>query len=275
MNSDILDRSLIRNPHLWNLYIALGDGKLEVMAYNNMEDNSLVTADIALDGNNALKAFENVVYDNPLLLGNFRRVTFLIRDTPHAVIPTSLLNDSPSDARKVIDELIGASPDEPVIDNLPLLDTSIAYRIDTDIYNFINRTFTGARFCHRLTGLTRFWHGTNRVTGAPATHVYVRSDGIDIIVFAGKRLLLANSYHTPAPTDRLYYVMAVRQLTDASVDTPVVIAGERSLRDELTGMLATHVDNVVPDVFPAAMFRAGGQTAINTPLDLVVMPLCE
>lgn len=275
MNNLSFDKSLIHNPAVWNLYIALDHDGMEIMAFNPFEDSSLLTAAIPFDDVSPAKAFENIVYDNPILLSDFKKTSFLIRDTPHAVIPSPLLDDNPDAARIAIDDIIGHSNQQPLVDSIPQLNASIAYRIDPKILNFINRTFTGARFNHRLSALSRFWSGTDRSASDPVTRIHLRKNALDIVVFIANRLLFANSFKTTSPNDALYFILAVRELTHASRSTNAIIAGDKNLRDSILPLLSPHIDNILPAVFPAAMFRAGGQTALNTPLDLVVLPLCE
>lgn len=266
---------MIRSPRLWQLYLAIGRDGLDVMIYTPLEEHSLITANIPYDDASTplAKAVENAVYDNPLLLSDFKKVTILVRDTPHTITPSDM--EDPALRTLVTDEMLGASEAEALSDRLPLLGADVIYRIDSDLLHFLQRTFNNPTFTHRVSALTRYWHGTNRATGSMTSYVNLRPGATDIVSFAGNSLLVANSYDTPTPTDTLYYIMALREMTGASADKPVVIAGDRETRELLTPMLAPYVTQILPAVFPVAMFRAGGQTAMNTPLDLVVLPLCE
>lgn len=276
MSNPRLYKDMIHNPRLWQLHIAIDRAGLEIMAYTPLEEHSLITARIPFEpgASTAAGAVEDAIYDNPLLLSDFKHVTILVRDTPHAILPAAVADDRDM-LTAITDELAGAAPDEPLVDTLPLLDAAVSYRLDPAVLNFLRRTFTNATFTHRISALTRYWHGTNRATGSLTTHVNLRHEGADIVTFAGNRLLVANSYRTPTPADTLYYIMAVREMVGARPDTPVVIAGDRQAREALLPMLSGCVQRAVPAVFPVAMFRAGGQTAMNTPLDLIVLPLCE
>ncbi len=267
---------MIHDSRLWNLYIAPDTDCVEVMAYCPIEDHSLVVSSIPVDpdATDTVGAFEEAVYDNPLLLNDFNRVTIVSRSGLFAIMPTELtLNrDLVAD---IVDEMTGVCGKALIIDELPLLDASVCHLIDTELYNFITRTFNGARFIHRLSGFTRYCHGTHRGAGSLTSHVNLRRGSLDIVLYQSDRLLLANTYEWIEPADALYYIMATRSAMDIDRKAPVVLSGDREVRDSLTPLLREYLPTVMPAIFPAAMFRAGGATAMNAPTDLIVLPLCE
>lgn len=267
---------MIHDSRLWNLYIAPDTDRVEVMAYCPIEDHSLLVAAIPLDPNStsAVSAFEEAVYDNPLLLNDFNRVTIVSRDRYWTIMPTVLTSDRELTS-DIVTEMTGARGGTLIIDELPLLDSSICHFIDTELYNFITRTFNGVRFIHRLSGLTRYYHGTHRGAGSLTSHVNLRRGSFDIVMYQSDRLLLANTYEWTEPADVLYFIMATRNMAGIDRETPVVLSGDREVRDELTPLLREYMPSVMPAIFPAAMFRAGGATAMNAPTDLIVLPLCE
>lgn len=280
MASNRLYRDMIRDTRMWNLYMGLDRTGIDVMAYCPMEENSLLSARVSLDDNETdrCKAIEEAVYDNPLLLNDFNKVTVVSRSDYRAILP-GFLDDKNELTCDIAAEICGrpeGSPDAPLlIDHIPLLECNVAHFMESDVYHFLTRTFTGVKFIHRLSSLTRFFHGTNRGPGSMLTFVNLRAGSMDIILFTGNRLLLANSYDWTTPEDVVYYVMAVRQAFEVKDDKSVVLSGDRAVREELSPRLREFIPSVIPAIFPTAMFRAGGMTAMNTPTDLVVLPLCE
>lgn len=271
-----LYKDMIRDTRLWNLYMAAGNDSIDVMAYCPLEDHSLFVAAIPLDrgASSRVTAIEEAVYDNPLLLNEFNRVTMISRSDVRAILPTELAADTDL-AADIVGEMTGKHDGNLVVDDLPLLDVSICHLIDSDIYNFLTRTFSGIRFIHRLSALTRYTHGTHRGAGSLTSHVNLRRNTLDIILYHSDKLLLANTYNWVEPNDALYFVLATRAAFGIDHKAPVVLSGDREVRGELTPLLRQYLPTVMPAVFPAAMFRAGGQTAMNAPTDLIVMPLCE
>jgi len=250
--------------------------RIDVMAYCPLEDHSLFVASVPLDGNavSRVSAIEEAVYDNPLLLNDFNRVTVISRDVRRTIMPTAVAADR-NMAFDIVREMTGARECELVVDDLPLLDASICHMVDGDVYNFFTRTFNGVRFIHRLSALTRYFHGTHRSAGSMASHVNLRRGSLDIVLYQSDRLILANTYDWVEPADALYYIVATRNMAGIDRQAPVVLSGDREVRDELTPLFRQYLPTVMPAIFPAAMFRAGGKTAMNTPTDLIVLPLCE
>lgn len=271
-----LYKDMIRDTKLWNLYLAPGTDSVDVMAYCPLEDHSLFVSTVPLDNNSSSRvtAIEEAIYDNPLLLNEFNRVTVISRCEERAILPAKVTADTDL-VSDIVEEMTGISGRQLIVDDLPLLDTAICHLIDRDIYNFLCRTFNGVKFIHRLSALTRYFHGTHRGAGSLTSHVNLRRGSLDIVLYHSDKLLLANTYQWVEPADALYFIAATRSAFDIDRRSPVVLSGDRDVREELTPLLRQYLPTVMPAVFPAAMFRAGGQTAMNAPTDLIVMPLCE
>ena len=72
----------IEHPEYWTLLLELCPGRLRYMFYDVDQDNSLIAGDIALDlsAGSYLKALENAVYDNPVLLDDYKQVPSLVKE---------------------------------------------------------------------------------------------------------------------------------------------------------------------------------------------------
>ncbi len=281
MGTNRLYRDMIRDTRRWNLYLGIDSHAIDVMAYSPYEEHSLLSATVPLDRaeDDVCKAIEEAVYDNPLLLNDFNRVTVVSRSLCRAVLPDFAIDGVDGRARDLARELCGCPDDNMespmIIDRLPLLDCSLCHFMEEKLYNFLTRTFSGVKFVHRLSVLTRYFHGVNRGTGSFVSYVNLRPGTFDIVMFNGNNLLLANTYEWTEPDDVLYYILAVRKAFNADDDKAVVLAGDRAVREKLNDRLREFIPTVMPSVFPAVMFRAGGAIAMDTPTDLVVLPLCE
>ncbi len=267
---------MIRDSRLWNLYLALDVDHIDVMAYCPIEDQSLFVATIPLDGEirGYVESVEEAVYDNPLLLNDFNKVSVIIRSVERVLLPTEIANSEY--VTDIVGEMTGMMSGRLIVNELPLLGTSLCFRVDDALYNFLTRTFgVQVKLVHRLTSFITYTHGTQRGAGSMCSHVNLRRSSIDIVIFNGDKLLLANTYKTTSVTDGMYYVMATRKMFDIVATNAVILSGDKDVRDELTALLTQYLPTVIPAVFPTAMFRAGGQTALSTPTDLILMPLCE
>lgn len=269
---------MIRDTRSWNLYLAIDQDHIDVMGYGTVGDNTLLTATIPLDteAQPHLVAIQEAVYDNPLLLNDFNKVTIINRSKHHTLMPCDVA--SQENAPDILAELTGTQEGGKghfISDELPLLDIAMCHSVDEELYNFLRRTFNGVRFIHSLSVLIRYFHGSMRASGSRCSHVNVRPGALDIVIYSGDTLLLANSYPYSEPTDALYYIMATRKVFDIDNSSSVILSGDRQCRETLTPLLREYLPTVIPAIFPVAMFRAGGQKAMETPADLIYMPLCE
>ncbi|MDE5625763.1 MAG: hypothetical protein K2I61_05525, partial [Muribaculaceae bacterium] len=75
----MLDKEMIKEPRMWQLVMEPTSDTLSVMAFSPIEHHTLIAEEIPLNSSaTPLKAFQEAVYDNPLLLSDFRRVTILL-----------------------------------------------------------------------------------------------------------------------------------------------------------------------------------------------------
>ena len=267
-------RTSLRDTSRRDLYMAVGESDLDVMIYNTLEDNSLITASLALDPAKSLEGrLRDAIYDNPVLLSDFRKVSMIVREPSTSIMPTAATEGGS------YKELAALMPGDTggilCHDQLPRLDASVVYRLDRDAFHFMQRTFRSINIVHSLSVLTRFTHGTQGVSGSDATHVYLSPGFVHIIIYRGDNLMHAQRYKASTTEDIAYYITACREIHGTESQHPVIVAAPRERLKSALDELRAIFPNVVPAVFPSAMFRAGGDTAMNTPTDLIVMPLCE
>ena len=275
-NGRRLYKDMIRDTRWWNLYLGLDVDHIDVMAYCPIEDHSLFVSTIPLDDSvdGYVTRVEEAIYDNPLLLNEFSKICVVMRTDARAFLPLDVASDDR--AADIVSEMTGVADGHLVVNELPLLKLSLCHMVDSALYNFLTRTFgQKVRITHRLASIATYCHGTHRGAGSLCSHVNLRRSSLDIVIYQGDSLLLANTYNITGVTDALYYIVATRQLFDIDRSNAVVLSGDRDMREELSPLLRKYLPTVMPAVFPAAMFRAGGQTAMNAPTDLIVMPLCE
>lgn len=277
METTRLDRELIERPEQWRLALQSGPRGLEVVAHSPMEDNSLLWRRIAPSGDESdrreLRALEEAVYDNPLLLADFGRVQCLI-DTPFVVI-------APADAAALDDAdrdtlMRAANPDfEGVtfVNTLPASNASIVAGIDRETLGFLRRTFFNVDIQHHLTPLCRYFLNLARRTNAPRLYANLRPGSLDVVATERDRLLMANTFAFATPDDAVYYILACRKLLDME-QAEMYLAGDAAVREQVAPILRRFIPAVMPVIFPSTMFRAG-KDALGAPFELIILPLCE
>lgn len=274
MEQKSLDRELIGNPTQWRLSLGIEPGAIEVVAYSPLEENSLIHRRIELDPATPtpLKALENAVYDNPLLLADFGRIHCVVTTPTIAAVPTEA--DGDQDACRVIAEASWPGfQGELTVDTLPTADTALLVGHDRELNGFLRRTFFNVTIMSRLTPLCRYFLNTSRRVNAPRMFVNLRRGRLDVVAVDRGRLLAANTFTFTDPTDAAYYIMALRR--DPAIGaSELLLTGDTAVRDNVMTIVRRFVETVMPVIFPSEMFRAGRE-AMTSPFELIVIPLCE
>ena len=272
--SQPLTRSLVEKPEIARLYLRVSRLRLDVMIYNPIEENSLITGSFALDKDSAsrLKSLENTVYDNPLLLSDFQKTTILV-DAPTSIVVPSQVADR--DQRQM---LLTAYPDlgadfDIVGDTLDGLGATILTAVDLSTLNFLRRTFANAPVTTALAPLARYFRSLLPGGNALKMLVNFRDDSLDIMATRRDRLSLLNRFDYRTVDDAVYYILACCRLL-APAPEEILLIGDRLSRDKATPILRRFHPTVMPLIFPSEMFRAG-DAAMSAPFDLVVAPLSQ
>ncbi len=268
-----LTKELVGNPTYCRLDIRIGTRSLDVMVYNPLEDNSLLLRHVELSSDSAegLKQIETFIYDNPLLLSEFKVVTALVESRKFLVVPTALSEscdsikllqeaDSDTDARAVVIE-----------DNLDEFEARILTPVEASIINFLRRTFPNIRLHNTLYPFTRYCHANLTKGNTSKAFVDIREKSLDIVVMNSNALELVNRFEYREISDAVFYIL---KCTENEEIAEILIGGNREQRDLLMPELRKFRPYVMPMIFPSAMFKAGAES-MKAPFDLIILPLCE
>lgn len=270
-----LTRELVKEPAYCRLDLRIGVSALDVMIYNPLEDNSLLLrhCDLAADGADALKQLETFIYDNPLLLSDFKTVTAIIESRSFLTVPDSVADacdaiallreaDSDTDSRAVV-----------IDDRLDAFGARILTPMAPATANFLRRTFPNIRLHNSLYPFTRYCHSNLTKGNTIKTFVNLRAKSLDIAVMSSSTLYLLNRFEYRDINDAAFYILNCTE--DTSDDREeILVGGDREQRDALMPMLRKFRPYVMPMIFPSAMFKAGAD-AMKSPFDLIILPLCE
>lgn len=147
----------------------------------------------------SVKAVENAIYDNPLLLNDFGKVDIIFACHDLFTAPDGL-DDGCHDAMAAV-----MLPDVSA-DSVLLRDSArgitLCFAIDANLYNFLRRTYPYASFLHSLSALLRN-------ADAGVTAVCLDDDSTDLLRNdADGNPTYLNCPQTCSPADRAYYIMA-------------------------------------------------------------------
>jgi hypothetical protein len=277
MESGRLERDMISESRLWRLAIGLGDASIDVVLTCSAQDNSLIWRTIPLDksADSRLRAIEDAIYDNPLLLCDFGWVDVVVDTTDVAVIPGTITSDDC--INDIAEATFGKSEDPVETMSSPLhgLDASIVMRMNVAEAGFFRRTYYNVKFHHRLAPLCRHFYGHNslgRSSGKMFAHL--KAGSVDIMAFGAEQLRIANSFRCQGVADAVYFILATRKMLGMTADDELLLSGDPDVRVEATPVLREYIGCVMPVVFPSELMRCG-HDAIHAPLELIILPSCE
>lgn len=276
MESGKLVKNMIGNPRVWRLALRVEADALRVVLYSTVEDNSLIYRTIPLDpaAPSHLRAVEDAVYDNPLLLSDFERVYCVVDNSTFLLVPTPLA-ETADDCELMLKAAFPDFEGEIVSNPTGAANATLLTGLDSDLAAFLNRTFLSPRLFHHLSPLCRYFITSAGKGNSVKTHVNLRPRSLDIIVSDHGNLLMANTFAYSSINDALYYVMACREyLGIGPGGDELLLAGDPKAREVLMPRLRDYVARVMPVIFPSRMFAAG-RDSMQAPFDLIVLPLCE
>lgn len=270
-----LTKDLVSDTAYSRLDLRIGATGLDVMIYNPLEDNSLLLRHRELPADDAerLKAIETFIYDNPLLLSNFKTVTAIVESRNFLTVPVAVAEacDSMSLLREADSDIDRRSA--VIADDTETFGARILTPLAAPIYNFLRRTFPGIRVHSALYPFTRYCHANLSKGNTFKAFINLRTTSLDIVVMSSNTLCLINRFEYRDINDAAFYILSCTE-EPADEISEILIGGDREQRDALMPLLRKFRPYVMPMIFPSAMFRAGTD-AMKSPFDLIILPLCE
>lgn len=276
-DGEALTGATIANPRLWRLGMLLDmeEHALTVAATPTVGEGDAICRRIELTpGVALLRALEDAVYDNPLLLADFGRCSILLRTPRYAVLPPEA-TETPEAAADAA-SLLWTDPDfSPALLTDTAAGASVLTACDADVAAFLGRTFADARVRHELSaGLRYFAAKAPRSGNAPKLFAVVEKSGAQLFCFDGSRLLGAASYGCTDAADMAYYAVAMAQACGvAGPELQFYVAGMPAVREAVAGTLRRFAPCVMPWIFQPSPSMAG--VAADIPFSLLILPLCE
>ena len=274
-NKDRLNKDIINDPQLWRLALRIDSDCIDIMLISTIEDNSLIYRHIPFDKSapSQLKAIEDIIYENPLLLSDFSRIDCIIATECFSLIPSEFKNKE--NQEKLFLHTYPKFDGEIITNEMLETGATILMGLETDFVSFLRRTFNNPHLYHHLTTMCRYFRHKSRMGNGNKLYAHLRNGQIDIIAYGNDNLKLANSFRFRDNMDAIYYILSCRKLLnlEASGDE-LLLAGNASIREAITPILREYIPYVMPVIFPSEMFRAG-KDAMLVPFELIILPLCE
>lgn len=279
MNSK-LDKDSISQPELWKLALTVSTDRMDVALFPPVTRQEMIWRSYMFDPAtpSALKAIEDIIYDNPLLLSDFKRVDCIIDNVAAIPLPAAMTPEQMAGCYLRATDSGLSNIDSHEIEIYPTADPEcrIALRQDPEIKAFFARTFYNVSFDCRLSALCRYLNSRADAPQGPEMNLLPRDGRLTIVVIDNHRILMANEFRYDSDIDAVYYVMA--SIGSLNLDQSSVAISIYPMQadepDTLTGLLRRFLPQIAPIPFPMLRYRASRST-LQAPFELLIRPLCE
>lgn len=274
----MLGKDLIDRPQQWQMVLEVSASALSVVAFSDYEEQALIAHTITFNAAapTPLRALEDTIYDNPMLLLDFKRVIILYDTMRFLPVPEKAIKH-PDMANALFRRVFPAdttitSGTTIVHTTLPRMNAAISFEMPNDVLNFLQRTFHNATIAHPLAPSAIYFQAKHpaRCHGKMLVNLY--GNRLDIIILGENAPLALNSFKIVEPLDAVYYIMSARANNALRDTDEIMIAGDRMARAAITPLLRRYVRYVMPAIFPSVMFRAG-KASLGAPFETVLAPL--
>ena len=264
------DNTRLTDAALWRMALRIDAGGLTALLYNTADSSERDVRTFRFDpsGGKSLDLLTATVYDNPLLLSDFGRVSVIVT-TPYMSLIPSAAEDM---AVRILDADVDG--DAVIVNDLKVEGAKLAMKLPREEVSFLHRTFPDADIRHRLSVLIDYF-GARFTAGGNGRRLYaiVNADSVDIVVMDRRSLVHAVTHPISAPMDAAYFIMALFQQSGMDVmNDEMFIGGITSGRNEVMDTLRTYVNHVMPVIIPVSVSHPA---VSDTDFDLQILPLCE
>lgn len=270
MTSRPLTRDLISDTSLWRLILRVSPQRIAALLLGpeSVERSVMAHCESLADG--SVKALENAVYDNPLLLADFARVDVVFAG-PQAFaspLPASFLRESMAEA--MLPDF--SAPRRIEAEEFP--GGEMVYAVDADVFNFISRTFAAARVHHALAVNLKYLFYRNSTGSAHSFALCENDGGMTLVCFNGAGVPALASLRTDlTAADCAYFILA----SDAQAQGAVSVGGDPQLRNEVCNLMRKVVTDatILPLTLTEDLLRLR-QLAPEATYDMLFLTqLCE
>lgn len=272
MQQGKLDKDLIPQPELWRMAMLISPQYLEVALYPPVESEEAIFRSFTLDPDAAspLKALEDTIYDNPLLLSDFKSIDGFIDTDSFILIP-----DSVPEADH--EPLLEAGAQIPNHSWRPIATeaspgVTLLMAADEELCRFLTRTFFNIRLRHPLATLTAL---AARNASGVRSYAVMQRKRMNLISLNNMKLLSANTFTYSEPIDAVYYILASRFISgiDESEHT-LYYCGNPEATDPVMPIVRSYTARLLPPDTPPLPYRASRQS-LEAHYLLTMLPLCE
>lgn len=225
------------------LRLEIADDYIDVLIDAAAGEESCLYCRIAIDrtSESRVKAVEELVYANPLLLCDFGKVTVLIRSHDAELVPQGF-----GPWRDVKEGC------ETLVDDVPGFGVQAVCPADSQVLKFVRRTFNGASVHGHLAVMCDYLAKDRRRSNRAKTYLQLNDRYADVIIIDHDGLKHAVTYSISSPLDAVYFTLAA--MLSVSFDRnegELMVYGQPELRRRVLAPLRKYVNSVMPLIVPA------------------------
>ena len=261
----------IEHPEAWELLVSIADKQVSYILFTPTVANSLVMGDMALI-DDTLQALEDAIYDTPLLLNEYKRVTVVVHSQHFVLFPDETADE---DCKALLRHAFPGDDGQVAVCPMPLNGVKIAYLMPQGLQAFLGRTFNYPVLYHHLYPMCEHFKDLHHGDGVSQMFLNLEEERMDLAIYREGQLQCANTYGFANHQDAVFFALkawrsyGLDQLTDE-----LQLMGDRESCAALSPKLREFVKYVMPAVYPAAAMRLG-RNAMQAPLELILLALCE
>ncbi len=203
MTTERLTPDLIEDTSEIRLTLRISEDHIEAHIIDPGPDRTELRHSMELP-DKSVKALEDAIYNNPLLLGDFNEVRIIIDSHEFFLAPADAAELGEKISETMLPDGNGTLLSDLATDNI-----MVFYRTASDKYNFLQRTFSYAQFHHNL---AVFSHGKD----AHGIHAECTPDNEICLMRVDRNgnTTYLNHPQTYSAADCAYYILAVMQPDD-------------------------------------------------------------
>lgn len=277
METGRLDKEMIAQPELWKLALLVTDRSLDVALYPPVAREEMIWRSFTYDpaSTSTLRAIEDIVYDNPLLLSDFKQVDCIIDNVPSLPLPTKITDEEAARAYALSTAEETSDDADVEMYGCGVTNAQFAFVQPADLKAFMLRTFYNVRFDSRMAALCRYFTSRSELPGHCRIYAPTHGRKMSVIALRDDTLLMANEFEFDTPIDAAYYILAsMQQLGLDTADTYVAVGAVGHDNTPLLETLQRFIPTAVAIPFPALRYRATKST-LTAPIDLIIRSICE
>lgn len=216
---------------------------------------------------------KEIYFDNEYLALPFRKVNILNYTPVFTYVPSLIFEEK--DKEKYMDFLFMKEKGKLLHQPIEQQGLTVIHEIDEEIYKFIERSFTNARYIHHTYPLLCYFQNRIRTVNASRMIVNINTNEIDILCFSRDTFLLGNHFECKTGKDMIYYILFTwKQFQFDQTKDFIYLAGNQEIRRELMDELKEYVHNIIPvNITPEDHFEQIDTGKI--PFELASLSLCE